>query len=282
MNAPSTRRPVVVGVLDKQPDLLDYANGLATMLDRPLRVVNAFEFPATTADVYVSQEVIDSFEAAAHQVIADARSHLEAAGSQAPTDYVVAFGSPAAVLDLQSETAELVVIGTDDVGWLRRLGGAAVSAYVVQHAHSPVVVVPPGIARFDLDEVVLTLDGETSAHGPLTFAFQLADRAHAVLRVVHVVPVLTSDTQLDASLANVAELVAGWSEDYPDVQVVSTLTYGEPVDEGVHASGPNSIVVVGRPHTQHMAITLGRPVATAILRHAGCPVAVVPADYGNR
>lgn len=271
-------RPVVVGVRDQQPGLLDFACGMAATLGCTLRVVHAYvaPFPHAYAAVVTEQDPDSALLPASRQVISDARSHLAAASDDVDVEYELAYGYPPAVLGAQSYGAKALVIGTDDVGWFDRVAGAAVTNFLSVHAACPVVVVPPGVTGFEVKEVIVALDGESAATGPLQFAFELADKANTDVRALHVVR--AGDGEIESVRALLAEVLAGWTEIYPTVTVSSEVLVGRPSREILSASDLGSLIVVGQPHGD----TLGgwrSPVARSMVRAGERAVAAVPAGY---
>jgi nucleotide-binding universal stress UspA family protein len=273
MNRASTDRAVVVGVRGKQDELLDYARDFARLVGARLRVVHSYAPPYSYADLYISKDVADPFLAAAEDVMADARTHLDEAGD---VEFGLIHGYPPAALVSESHDAKAVIIATDDVGWFDRVTGSAVSRHVALHADCPVIVVPPSVSTCATTAIAIAIDGETPARGPLQFAFELADKADADLRVIHVMA--TNDDRESHEL-QVAEVLSGWLQEYPGVTVTPEIWAGDPVDETVRAAADAGMLVVGKPHAGHRHLP-GRGVATSLLKVAAFPIAVVPADYG--
>lgn len=271
---------VVVGVRSRQPALLGYARTLARLLDARLRVVHAYAPPYSHADLYITEAEADSYVAAANGVMADAQAYVDETGIGADTELELVPGYPPAALVAEGREAKALVIGTDDLGWFSRITGAAVSSHVALHADCPVVVVPPAVSASAMTEVAVAIDGETAAQGPLRFAFELADRAGAGLRVIHVGEPATSVSDTEARELRIAEVLSGWRQDYPEVPVTPEIWAGDPVDETIRAAGDAGLLVIGRPHVGRWHLP-GRAVAVSLLRVAALPVAVVPATYGT-
>lgn len=280
MNVHERDQPIVVGVRDEQPGLLSFALGLAKALGSRMRVVHSYRvpFPHAYTALYAGKDPADALSDTSREVISDARSHLEDMSTGTDVEYELVYGYPPAVLGVESRRAKALVIGTDDLSWIDRITDAAVTSYLCMHAASPVVVVPPRVSAFDLTDVTVTIDGETSAHGPLQFAFELADKASVDLHVLHATDQLSSFSDLESARMVVAEVLAGWMQAYPDVTVISELTTGDPADRALSATGDASLIVAGRPHPDRRG-GWRPPVARTLVKAGARPIAVVPADY---
>jgi nucleotide-binding universal stress UspA family protein len=274
-------RPVVVGLRGPQLGLLDFADGLAGVLDRPLRVIHAWEVPpaAAYASIVVDGSLEEDLSSAGQEVLDGAETHLGQAAAASATSFELVRGWAPAVLGAESHEATAVVVGTDDVDWLDRLTGEAVTNFLCLHARGPVVVVPPTVSSFTVDEVVACVDGRTAATGPLRFAFQLADRAEVPLRVLHVTRHLDEPQELESARLRLAEVLAGWSQTYPDLRVTPELVQGDDAADAIlGAASEGSLLVAGQPHGG--ALRRWRAPVVRDLEGAGrFPVAVVPDDH---
>jgi len=126
---------------------------------------------------------------------------------------------------------------------------------------------------------VIALDGDTPASGPLRFAFEQAGPRGNVLHVLHAIPEGTAPPDVEGVRANLGEILAGWSDTFPEVHVQLSFPIDEAEEALARATEYAELVVVGRPHRHGLPIALARPLAAEVLRHAHCPVAVIPADY---
>jgi nucleotide-binding universal stress UspA family protein len=274
--------PVLVGIADKQPDAVIYAIAEAERLKRPLRVVHCWVLPTPAAAMYVGSRTLGEMRVDGQVVLDDARAIVDELGGGLEAEYLMGEGSPLDVLAEQAKQAAVLVLGSDDVPWYDRLLGGEISGYLARMAACPVVVVPernaPGTG---VGGVVVTIDGDTSAEGPLRYAFEQADARHEALHVLHAAPGATLRTDFQNHHANVAEIIAGWQEIYPDVEILRSTTDGAPVDECIEATAEASLVVIGRHHGHSTPFPQVRPIAMTVLRKAQCPVAVVPLDYGQ-
>lgn len=269
---------VVVGIGDKQPTALRFALREAHRKRTGLRVVHSAGVPAEA--YYVSAEIVEELREAGQKVLDDARHFIEQEVTPVPVTYVLTTPAPIEALESAGEEASVIVIGADDVSWPDRLLGGAIASHIALHAACPVVVVPERTYPTPLTGgVVIALDGDTPARGPLQFAFEQAHARGDLLHVLHAVPPGTTRADAEAVRANVGEILAGWSDTYPDVRVLLSFPIDEADDACARATEHAELVVVGRPHHHGLPFASARPVAAEVIRHAHCPVAVVPADY---
>lgn len=278
----NTAKPVVVGIGDKQPSALRYAIGEARSFGSRLRVVHSSGIPAQAAEFYlgVNATMLHEFRTEGQAVLDDARHVIEGMDPTLDVDYILSERPPLEALEREAATARVLVVGVDDIPWFDRLLRTQISGYLAKHAPCPVVVVPEQQFPTGPDgEVVVTLDGDTSASGPLRLAFEEASARDCVLHVLHATPPGTLRADADAVQANVSEVLAGWRETYPDVMVFEGYALDDTSAALICATQSAELVVMGRPHHHNIPLALSRPMAMTVLRHAQCPVAIVPADY---
>jgi nucleotide-binding universal stress UspA family protein len=138
--------------------------------------------------------------------------------------------------------------------------------------------------------VVVGVDGTPASEAATSFAFEAAAARAVPLVAVHAWrdlaiaptepfvdgPSIRKEEQqrLDRGFA---DLLAGWSEKHPDVQVRRIVTHGRPGRCLVEQSADAQLVVVGsRGHGELAGMVLGS-VSNALVHRARCPVAVVRA-----
>ena len=282
MNTSTTT--VVVGIADKQPTALRVALREAHRQGTGLRVVHSAGLPvqasASFAGPVAGVGVFEELREAGQQILDDARHYIEQEVTPVPVTYVLTTSAPIEALEREAATASTLVIGADSIAWPDRLLGGAIASHVALHAACPVIVVPERAYPTPLTGgVVIALDGDTPARGPLQFAFeQAAARDHA-LHVLHAIPPGTTRPDAEAIRANIGEVLAGWSEVHPSVRVLLSFPIDEADDACLRATERSELVVVGRPHRHALPFALARPLAAEVLKHAHCPVAVVPDDY---
>ncbi len=277
MSSPSA--PVIAGVSKDQPTVVAYALQEASRLETSLRVVHCYL--AHAGDVYVGTDSHETMRAAGVAVLQQARAVVEASPLTVPVDYVLERGTAGPILVEHADDASALVVGADDVNWLARMLGGEVSGLLALTAACPVTVVPRQLSSAEsVDGVVVTLDGDTSAPGPLRYGFEQADFRAEDLHVLHATPVATTVEDTALLTARVRQEVARWNAITPQVSSRLSLTNGDALDECFRATAGASLLVIGRPHGHAHLFALTRPVAMLVLREARCAVAIVPAQYG--
>ena len=184
---------------------------------------------------------------------------------------------PVALLRRLAESADLVVVGRQHQKLFDRMTEGSITAPLAAHSPCPVIVVPaeyvwsPGTQK----RVVVALDAETGAESALEFAFDEAAQRKVDLTVLHACPLGELTMASGNDIVTLAEILAGWKADRPDVKVRTVIMPGEAADVIVDASTEAGLMVVGRPHQQHLG-SWARSVARTVLRDPHCPLAIVP------
>lgn len=277
----TAKRSVVVGV-DRSPEALvaaRYALWQAELRGLDLVLVHAYPLPAMEAwpvgDVYtVLREVGEAVVAAV----------LEQLAVPATVRVRTLLGQTAPVMLLRqaAETAEMVVVGQDHVGLVEWLVAGNVAAPLCRSAPCPVVVVPRGweLGAMNRHPVVVALDGTSDATGVLQAAFEAAHLLDTPVLALKAMPVNAWPRDVAAAERNVAEVLAGFRQDNPDVQVSVLTVAGDPRTALVESSLSASVLVVGTPHTEGLAVWT-RSVARSVVNRAECPVVVAPRSLGG-
>lgn len=279
MNASTVNLPVVVGIADKQPAALDYALREAERAACGIRLVHAYVVPPSAMGSFYSIDVPEAYRAGGQEVLAGAVRHVEESGVVVPVESVLVRGYAPSVLESESRSARAVIIGPDDSKpWYIRMFEGKVARHLVEHAESPVIVVPDSWHGTDDDApVVVMVDGETSAHGPLAFAFETATARGAELRVLHVTPPM--DGLVDSEWATIRRVVDAWFDRHPRVRGGCQEVAGDVRETALDAADGAGLLIVGRPHERRLSNILMDSLAQEIIAEAGSPVAVVPAAY---
>lgn len=197
----------------------------------------------------------------------------------------LAYANVVSTLIDASKQARLVVVGSRGMGALGRLLLGSVSSALVQHADCPVAVIRSGedAASGAGKAVVVGIDGSPASEAATAWAFDEASRRRVDLLAVHawsdvgVFPVLGMDWQKRENKGEeiLAERLAGWQEQYPDVHVQRSLVCDTPVKWLLEASEHAQLVVVGsRGRGGFPGMLLGS-VSSAVVHSAKVPVIVV-------
>ncbi|HKI42173.1 MAG: universal stress protein [Mycobacterium sp.] len=190
------------------------------------------------------------------------------------------------LIDL-SKDAELVVTGAQGSGrWPGRLLGS-VSSGLLRHAHCPVAVIhdedrtpQPGQAP-----VLVGIDGSPASESATAIAFDEASRRRVGLVALHSWSDL--DVSDDGGLPEIdwpatqsmaeevlAERLAGWQEQYPDVSVTRTVVQAQPARRLVQQSEQAQLLVVGSRGRGGFAGMLVGSVGETVAQMARVPVIV--------
>ncbi|TDC28793.1 universal stress protein [Micromonospora sp. 15K316] len=286
----NTGAPVVVGVdgSDSALDAVRVAAREAEQRRRPLRVVHAFSWPLTAAELGPTPLAgqAEGLRGEAEEFVAQALAEARKVTPDVPTSGVVVDGSATRVLLDEARDAALVVLGHRGLGGFAELLVGSVAVQVSARAQCPVLVVR-GEPRAD-GPVVVGVDGSELSTEAVGFAFEEASRrgtslvaVHAWLNPVAFLPGEVSAVTVDPSTfaeeeARVlAESVAGHGERYPDVSVRHELVHGSPAQALVEQSRGAQLVVVGAHGRGALGGLLLGSVSHSVLHHAHSPLAIV-------
>lgn len=270
---------------------LDWAADVAVATSRPLHLLHVIEVPEHTP---VDREA-ELDPATVVQVIGILESHPSLRVT-AQTDN----GSAAGALVRASHTAHTVVVGATSHSLLTAVVLGSTALQVAAHSFCPVVVVHDrpstdadaraGVPPVDAEPgpVVVGLDASERSERALAFAFEQASRRQVGLMVVAcwawedsdgylpLPPVGVWEETRDQEHRLVSELLAGWAEKYPDVEVRTRLERARTVPTLLDAATGATLLVVGtRGRGGFDGLLLGS-VSQRVIERASCPVAVVP------
>jgi len=184
-----------------------------------------------------------------------------------------------------SEDAVALVVGATGHGAARGVLWGSVSRHVIRHAAVPTIAVREPVdptAR----KVVVGVDGTPIGDDALRFGLELASRRGWDVEVLHAADspgswkswtdtVSERESERQAAVERMlSELTAGWREQYPDVEVDSSVVRLDPGDALRDASSVAALVVVGAHGRRGVTGILGS-VSQAVAREARCPVAVL-------
>ena len=254
---------------------LDWADQLAAEQGRTLRVLISEVDPTQ-----VLEATSDWHAAKVAQLESDARDRLAGARSRESSIEVIGVPPSQALIDASAK-AVTVVIGARGHSLLSGVVLGSVSQHVTRHSSCPVVVVRAPYHP-DADRVVVGVDGSTGSRKALEFAFDHASRSGSPITAVHAWRnAARGDTgeglveEIRAAERVLAEALAGFADQYPDVKVTTEAIPVVPQRVLADASQSASLVVVGSRGLGAFAGLLLGSVSQSVLHHAQCPVAVV-------
>jgi len=195
-------------------------------------------------------------------------------------------GDPEPVLLEASQRAAMLVIGSRELSVFGAFVHRSIEGAVVSRAACPVVVMG-GLAGDPREGagILAGIDGGPTSADVLECAFDFASRHRVPLTVAlcwHPDLLATMQWRPEQPAPEkvhrwLAEALAGWSEQYPDVDVRRSVARDHVVEAlTVHAGNPY-LVVVGRSAEPLSVFGLSPSVHRAVLYRSTRPVVVVPA-----
>ncbi|SDK75595.1 Nucleotide-binding universal stress protein, UspA family [Actinopolyspora mzabensis] len=270
-----------------------WAASEAVTRSRPLLLVQAFTMPLeelTRIHLPTEPIVFDSPHSVADEEIT---RMAEQCREQLPdlrvrTETLV--GHPANVLLDASLRASVLVLGPPEPSRAQRVLLGSTAAELVRRAHVPVITVRgetennQGEGVPVLERVVVGVDGSTHSLRAIAFAHDFAARHQAELTALLVHPETgrrgereqAEPNPIETGRRELAEAMAGWGEQYPDVVVRQEVTTARRVsDPLLEAAGHADLLIVGTHGRGIVRAALLGSVSHAVVNYAECPVAIV-------
>ena len=182
-----------------------------------------------------------------------------------------------------SKEAELVVTGCrGSARWPGQLLGS-VSSGLVRYAHCPVAIVHDEDPSHPSEAPVLVgIDGSSASELATAIAFDEASHRNVGLVALHAWsdadvsewPGIDSPAAQSMAEEVLAERLAGWQEQYPDVPVSRAVVCDKPARQLVQRSADAQLVVVGSRGRGGFAEMLLGSVGEAVAQMAQVPVIV--------
>ncbi|MDI9927176.1 universal stress protein [Rhodococcus sp. IEGM 1341] len=278
MNIAHTTGPVVVGIDGSETalDAVRFAVQEARGRGTSLRLIHVIAGHAEPETVYGAPDVDGDYARTALSRAAHVAASIDPAVA---VESVVAHGRPESVMSTEAGSASLLVLGTTT--------GSAVTAWVLGSMVGAVVEASP-------NPVAIVRHFDAERRGPVVAALGDADISQADVVVaqafheasIRSASVLAVHTQAVSSILASALSSPGdglhpesamdvrlepFGADYPDIRVASVYAEADSGSELVAVSETAQLMVVGHERDRVPGRTL-----TAVLRHAHCPVLVVP------
>jgi len=292
MSSPTKQHGIVVGVDGSGPSDLAvrWAAHEAAMRHVPLTVVHVVATAATSSALGwpsgpVSAELRLWQEDQARQIIADAikvaRDSAEHGASPEITSELL-FASAVPTLVELSKEAQMVVVGCQGQGALRRRLLGSVSTGLVHHSHCPVAVIHDEVPSSSQAPVVVGIDGSPASELATAIAFDEASWRGVELVALYAwsdadiahLPSLELSAIESVAAEALAERLAGWQERYPDVRVRRLIVWDQPARHLLEQAESAQLVVVGSHGRGGFAGMLLGSVSTAVVHAARTPVIV--------
>lgn len=295
MTGSTTHRGVLVGV-DGSPasqNAVAWAAREAELRNVPLTLIHVL-MPATAMtwpEVPLPPGFMQWQEAEGRNIIRDATAIAQDATRTAAEpiqiDSEIVVGSPVASLADLSKEAQIVVVGSHGRGRLQRLLGS-VSSGLAQHGLCPIAVIHDDnqpLSDTATAPVVVGIDGSPFSESATAIAFDEASRRGVELIAVHACSDWTGGQYLDIDVPTVeqrgqevlAERLAGWQEQYPDVAVHRVVVADQAADHLVEESKRAQLIVLGSHGRGGFAGMLLGSVSSAVVQSARVPVIVARA-----
>ena len=203
-------------------------------------------------------------------------------------------GSPVDALMDAARTADVLVVGSRGFGGFKGLLLGSVGHQLVTHASCPTIVVPlpgsrEGSGEHDPRQIVVGVDGSRNSVAALEWAGWWAKERDArvcaiyawrspplVVPPAHIGVGWPSDSKPYADAKHELESFVA-ATDLPDgVSVETRAPEGDPARVLLEEAARAGLVVVGaRGRGGFLGLLLGS-VATAVVHHCPCPVAIIP------
>ncbi|MGK8512730.1 universal stress protein [Nocardia asiatica] len=189
----------------------------------------------------------------------------------------------------RSTHAHMLVLGSRGLGAIRCGLLGSVSTAAVHHAHCPVVIVYSASATDTISAskpVLVGVDGTPNSLPALAivfgFGFDEASRRKVELIALHAwsdtrrsdLPVLNWDGIRETEHASLAESLAGWSEQHPDVPVHRIVVCDHPARALLHEADNALLVVVGSHGRGGFTGMLLGSTSNALLHSVQCPIII--------
>jgi nucleotide-binding universal stress UspA family protein len=282
--------PIVVGIDGSSTSefALMWAAEEAARWAVPLIVAHAIGIlPDEAMSAATVETVIRESADYGQQVVDDALALIASTYPNLPVTAVLSEGLAADMLEKESRTASMLVVGRRSAGRIAGILRGSVSNPAAAHAHCPVVVIDGQHAPAAGGPVVVGLDSSPGSHEALVFAFEEARSRGAELVAVRAwgdvrwgewsfgfSPVIFTEWGKAERLA-VVHFLSAVRPSYPDVTVRTELIEARPESALTKAAEGACLLVVGcRLSDDHRHRRLG-PTASWILHHSPAPVAII-------
>ncbi|WP_431768052.1 universal stress protein [Mycobacterium mantenii] len=183
-----------------------------------------------------------------------------------------------------SRDASIIVAGSQGLGALGRLLLGSVTARLLHHAHCPVAVIhsDADVTPAANAPVLVGIDGSPASEAAVSLAFDEASRRGVDLVALHawsdvgVFPMLGMDWRDSEAEGQeiLAERLAGWHDQYPDVCVKRLVVCDKPARWLLAEAEDSQLVIIGSHGRGGFAGMLLGSVSSLVAQSAMVPVIV--------
>jgi len=300
--------PIVVGVDGSEQALraAEWAAREAVRRKAPLRIVSVSAMPSRMRPYRAAPATVaDTLHKISAQLLAEAVTRVREVAPGLPVDAELVTGAPAQTLTACGSGASVLVVGARGAGGFSAMVLGSVSRYVAMHAPCPVVVAHEDDMAV-LREIVVGVGHPAEADDSLGFAFEEASMRGARLTAVHALdrphwvalrddedtrlteaavmategadaasgPGIFPPADEAAATIELAEVIDGWRDKFPEVPVTHDIVRGHPGRVLAAYTARADLVVIGR-HGDPGRARLGS-IQHPLLSHAHGPIAIVP------
>jgi nucleotide-binding universal stress UspA family protein len=281
---------VLVGVdgSDDSRVALQWAAGAARELGLGLRVMQSWQYPAS-AVVEVGRLELPDPERVDGMVEELLQQFVDDVLGPEAMDVSVEVGrgvAASALMRAAQQPTNMIVVGSRGLGGFASLVLGSVSRQLLEHASTPVVVVPTDsqVAPMRISRIVVGLDGSEQAAHALRWAVGLADSFDAEVLAVHALEAKEAPRPPGVEplpdRERRAEMLDEWCEPAraAGVTVATEVVAGDPRDVLVDLADERGadLLVVGSHGQGPVARLLIGSTAAGVAQRAELPVAVVP------
>ncbi|WP_068269409.1 universal stress protein [Aldersonia kunmingensis] len=273
---------------------VQWAARLGAQRGRRLLIVHGYDMESTrsvrnTFDA-LNPAVREGLHARGEVLVADARRTAEDTHPNLSVSTTVSPENPGRLLIEYSRSAHVVVLGpTGRRGAIGHVGSTLLA--VTSHGDGAIVVVrgTDGETR-SAQPVLVGVDGSPVSDVAVGAAFREAAERRTGLVALHCWAdldeaifygagiIAPAGRDADTEEALLAEQLAGWHEEYPDVVVARKIEVSAPAKKLIQYSKSAQLVVVGsRGRGGFRGLLLGS-TSNSLVQHAHCPIMVVHPD----
>lgn len=292
MATPTAHQGILVGV-DGSPAsrvAVDWAAREAALHRLPLSIVHVIQSPAVRMwpEVPMPAEVVERAAEQGRVFLDAAMDTAKQASIGEPiriTTETITAGVLPTLIDL-SKDCDMIVVGRRGLGTIGRRLLGSVSSGLVHHAKCPVAVIhdeDPLMPQPATAPVLVGIDGSPASDSATAVAFQEASLRAVELVAVHAWSDFTvyelPGSELPAvqgrAEQTLAERLAGYEEQYPDVLVRRVVVMNRPAQKLLELSEEAQLTVVGSHGRGGFAGMLLGSVSATVAESARMPVLVV-------